>query len=153
MCELTTDRSVTLWGDTRSPSAAREFVSEHVCVEHGVAAVGAMLSLTSELVTNAVLHGEPPVTVRLSCSETELLLAVRDTGQDVPGSTQALGGVGLAIVEKIARDWGVTPMARGKEVWCRVATGILPPREAPGLVASPTLAAWPPGHRQVRSRT
>jgi hypothetical protein len=38
--------------------------------------------------------------------------------------------VGLAIVDKIVKEWGVTPLARGKEVWCRIPTGFVPARTA-----------------------
>ncbi len=131
MCDLTPDLSVTLWSSTRSPAIARDFVGRHVCPEHGTAATGALLLATSELVTNAVLHGRAPVTVDLSCGTSEVRLVVRDTGSTLPGSSGAPGGVGLAIVEKIVRDWGVTPLERGKEIWCRLPTGHVPSRPLP----------------------
>jgi hypothetical protein len=128
VCDLTRDAAVTIWGSPRGQSAAREFVHEHVCSEHGNAALGAVLSLTSELVANAVQHGRPPVTVHLSCGTGEIYLGVKDSGPAFPGSSGAPGGVGLAIIAKISREWGVTPVPGGKEVWCRIPTGFVPAR-------------------------
>ncbi len=87
-------------------------------------AVDSALLVVSELVTNAVLHtGEPcelllsrdpaqPSTVRVAVHDASTRHpSPRDAGDD------ALGGRGLAIVEALADDWGVTPQGEGKAVW------------------------------------
>lgn len=128
MCELTPDQSATFPDSRLSPSHARAFVREHVCPEHGQAAMGALALVTSELVTNSVFHGSPPIIVRLGCLVSELRVAVTDAGPGLPveGGTSASEGLGLRIVADIANDWGVAACAEGKEVWCRLPTGVLP---------------------------
>lgn len=132
MCDLTPDRSVLLSsGAARTVAQALDFVRRSVCPEHEETALGALLLVTDELVTNAVRHGRPPVTVHLSCQTDEVRLAVGDAGARFPDEPGASGGLGLEIVAKTAREWGATPLAVGKQVWCRVPTGALRARVAP----------------------
>ncbi len=128
MCELTPDQYATFSDSLLSPAHARAFVREHSCPEHGTAALGALALVASELVTNSVLHGRPPILVQLRCRVHEIDLSVADTGPGLPGDRGTSGslGVGLLVVAEIANDWGVTPGAIGKEVWCRLPTGVLP---------------------------
>lgn len=144
MCGLTADQSVTFSDSLLAPSEARNFVRQQGCPEHGALAMGALLLVASELVTNAVRHGRPPIVLHLSCRGSEVRLSVCDTGPDLPrgqgtrvdpGPTGARlpregprggQGLGLIIVAKTAREWGTTPLASGKEVWSRVSTGVLP---------------------------
>jgi hypothetical protein len=103
-------------------------VAGHCCATHGYLARDALMLITSELVTNAVLYGSPPITVQLCCHVTEVRLTVGDTGTWHPegqGPSKGLG-TGLRIVAGIAKEWGTTPLADGKEVWCRVPTGVVP---------------------------
>lgn len=137
MCDLTPDHLEVFPDSTLAPSDARTFVREHVCPEHGTFALDALLLVTSELVTNSVLYGCPPITVRLSCLATEFRLEVSDTGTRIPDEQGTSGGLGmgLQIVAGIAREWGTTPLAVGKEIWCLVPSGMLPvrPRREPRL--------------------
>lgn len=137
MCDLTPDQAATFTASRLSPSEARAFVHQHACPEHTPWAMGALLLVTSELVTNAVLHGRPPITLHLSCETNEVRLAVRDTGTGVPTdqASSASLGLGLRIVSGVAREWGVTPLPVGKEVWCQVPTGIRPDVPARGMSA------------------
>ena len=143
MCDLTPDQLVSFSGSILAPSEARSFVRQHGCPEHGTIAMDALLLITSELVTNAVLHGQPPIVLRLSCQASEMGLSVSDTGPRLPreqgtrgrpgesgarllhedGTRRSLG-LGLFIVAGTAREWGTIPFAIGKEVWCRVPTGM-----------------------------
>lgn len=130
MCDLTADQLATFPDSKFSPMHARAFVREHGCPEHASAALGALLLVTSELVTNAVLHGAPPISVRLRCLGTEVHVVVGDMGDGLPAQRGAPGcpGIGLRIVADVADAWGTTPLPSGTEVWCRIPTGFMPKR-------------------------
>ncbi|RYU14561.1 ATP-binding protein [Nocardioides iriomotensis] len=130
MCDLTADQFATFPDSKFSPMHARAFVREHGCPEHASAALGALLLVTTELVTNAVLHGVPPISVRLRCLGTEVHVVVGDTGEGLQVLRAAPGspGLGLRIVADVADAWGTTPLPSGTELWCRIPTGVLPKR-------------------------
>lgn len=139
MCDLTPDQHRTFSCSTRSPSAARRFVDAQCCLEHGHLAKDALLLITSELVTNAVFYGQPPIVVQLSCLGTEIRLTVGDGGPGLPDEQGTSGrlGTGLRIVGGIAKEWGTTRLADGHAVWCRVPTGVLPAQRGPGIPLRP----------------
>jgi anti-sigma regulatory factor (Ser/Thr protein kinase) len=130
VCDLTPDQFATFPDSKFSPMHARAFVREHGCPEHASAALGALLLVTSELVTNAVLHGAPPISVQLRCLGAEVQVVVGDMGIELPDRQGVPGcpGVGLRIVADVADEWGTTPLLSGKEVWCRIPTGVMPKR-------------------------
>jgi anti-anti-sigma factor len=79
--------------------------------------------LASELVTNALLHANTDVRVRLALRGERLHLGVHDGGSRllrlVGGDPDAEAGRGLLLVERLARAWGVyRPPEGGKVVWC-----------------------------------
>jgi anti-sigma regulatory factor (Ser/Thr protein kinase) len=87
--------------------------------------------LVAELVTNAVVHGAPPVTVRIESLPDRVRIAVTDTSPRLPlaGPPQAesITGRGLQIVKALSSGWGVVPRAEGgKVVWADVATACDP---------------------------
>lgn len=140
MCELTSDHCAGFSKSKLTPMHARSYVDRHACPEHGALARDALLLITSELVTNAVLYGESPITVQLSCHATDIRLTVADAGAGLPDEQGTSGrlGTGLRIIAGIARDWGITPRTAGKEVWCVVPTGLIPQqrsRDLPSQVA------------------
>lgn len=77
----------------------------------------------SELVTNAVVHGRGPISVRTVLDPASLRVEVQDTASDLPHRIDADqardGGRGLAIVDAFSREWGCTVVrgASGKSVW------------------------------------
>ncbi|TDC22367.1 PAS domain-containing protein [Streptomyces sp. 8K308] len=77
--------------------------------------------LVSELVTNAVRHGESgPVELRLVRADA-LLCEVSDEGHELPVLLDCDplddAGRGLNVVSRLARAWGTTRTVRGKTVW------------------------------------
>jgi anti-sigma regulatory factor (Ser/Thr protein kinase) len=81
----------------------------------------------SEVVTNAVVHGGPPIVLRIDVGNGHLRVDVADGNAARPRADgtrlDATGGRGLAIVAAVAGDWGVEPGANGgKSVWFIVAT-------------------------------
>lgn len=77
--------------------------------------------LTSELLTNALVHAPGPLTVSVIRSATELTVEVTDTSSDPPCPRQAAAtdesGRGLALITALAHKWGTHPHPPGKTVW------------------------------------
>ncbi|OHV34158.1 MULTISPECIES: ATP-binding protein [Pseudofrankia] len=113
----------TLPAATHSSRQARRRLApllNHVGVEGEL--VDVALLLTSELVTNAVLHGRGHPTVEIRASDLQLWIGVKDPDSRIPRAQQAdsgaLGGRGLHLVDALAQDWGAAPLAGdGKTVW------------------------------------
>ena len=81
--------------------------------------------VASELVTNAVVHSQGPVRLRLELHQQRLHLAVYDRSPRLlalatdPGDLDAEGGRGLLIVDRLASSWGVRHApGGGKVIWC-----------------------------------
>ncbi|MGW7052334.1 SpoIIE family protein phosphatase [Streptomyces sp. NPDC054887] len=80
--------------------------------------------IVSELVTNAVKYGSPPLELRLIHDRT-LTCEVRDAGSGAPllrhAGTVDEGGRGLFIIAQLAQAWGVRYTAPGKTLWTEQA--------------------------------
>jgi anti-sigma regulatory factor (Ser/Thr protein kinase) len=78
--------------------------------------------VVSELVTNAVVHGESARQLRLRRTATRVIVEVFDNGRRMPhprvAEPDAESGRGLHLVAKIADRWGARPVHAGKVVWC-----------------------------------
>ncbi|MDX3072930.1 SpoIIE family protein phosphatase [Streptomyces sp. MI02-7b] len=76
--------------------------------------------LVSELVTNAIRYGRPPLRLRL-IHERTLILEVSDGSNTSPHARRALetdeGGRGLFLVAQVAKLWGTRYEERGKTIW------------------------------------
>ena len=120
-----TTAEVALPGDPRSAGAARQFLSKTLeSWGQPDYEFGAVL-LLSELVTNAILHARTDVVVRLIRLDSALRIEVGDRSLRAPMarhySAEATTGRGLALVDSLARDWGVDLDEGGKVVWCEIA--------------------------------
>ena len=112
-----------------STSAARRFVREHappLPEETGES----LVLLTSELVTNAVLHARTTIEVGLVVGHLSLAVGVHDedllTDLQDPYADRE-GGWGLGLVEALADAWASTPHPEGgKTVWFRLLRGDAP---------------------------
>jgi hypothetical protein len=77
----------------------------------------------SEVVTNSVVHGGPPIVVAVDCDSTGgLQVRVRDGSHELPKPRKAQvwdeGGRGLNLLDVLSDDWGVDPEpGDGKQVW------------------------------------
>jgi anti-sigma regulatory factor (Ser/Thr protein kinase) len=85
--------------------------------------------LTSELVTNAVVHAGTPVqvTCRLASSSVEVMVSDGHPARLVPesahgerGPADQTGGRGLRLPAALAAEWGVTYGRTAKGVWFRL---------------------------------
>ena len=81
--------------------------------------------LTSELVTNAVVHAGTVFEVAMTIDNGRVLVAVVDRStrlpQPTPVATDATTGRGLGLVDAIASAWGAELTADGKIVWFELA--------------------------------
>ena len=77
--------------------------------------------IVSELVTNALRHGEGSTVLRAALSATEVQLSVTDSGDGeprmLPPDLERVGGLGLVVVDRVSAEWGVAPFPGGKTVW------------------------------------
>ncbi|WP_225102488.1 SpoIIE family protein phosphatase [Streptomyces sp. CoH27] len=79
--------------------------------------------VASELVTNAIRYGRPPIRLRL-IRDTALLCEVSDGNSTAPHLRRARtfdeGGRGLLLVAQLAERWGTRHHAEGKTIWAEI---------------------------------
>jgi anti-sigma regulatory factor (Ser/Thr protein kinase) len=121
MCQTTPRAERELPVSREAPGLAREFLRNATCAEHHREVLEDAVLLVSELVTNSVLHGGPPVIVAVDCTGDALQVRVRDGSPYHPTPREAgqedENGRGLALVAEMSHDWGVDPEPDGKHVW------------------------------------
>ncbi len=116
----------------RLPGAARRAVSQ-ACrdASTGAACEESAVLATSEVVTNALLHGQGKIDVGIETGSSTVRVEVSDEGSRRPTSSdlvRALGvqdteesGRGLLIVDAVTCSWGVVDRVDGgKSVWFEV---------------------------------
>jgi anti-sigma regulatory factor (Ser/Thr protein kinase) len=114
--------SITLLPEPRSAGEARHFVADHAAgiVPDEMAEVAVLL--TSELVTNVIVHARTPMrlsvdvvpsVLRVSLADEVSRAPVRRASEGVPRLT----GRGMHLVEELSDHWGVEPNPAGKTVW------------------------------------
>ena len=104
--------------------------------------------LTSELVTNAVLHAATPVTVTLLRETGAIRVEVADESPQLPTlksyGEDAVTGRGLHLVSALADSWGSRRRDEGKVVWFELGEppdADEPPPEDPSLASDADLDA------------
>jgi anti-sigma regulatory factor (Ser/Thr protein kinase) len=117
--------SLTIPGRPERVSEARSFVRKVIGPENPAADVAVLL--TSEIVTNAVLHSNSrctggTVTVLITEIGGGLSIEVADNGSAgstpvVKGDIYASDGHGLYLVQTLADQWGYVRDAAGTTVW------------------------------------
>ncbi|MFJ6486259.1 SpoIIE family protein phosphatase [Streptomyces sp. NPDC091682] len=79
--------------------------------------------VVSELVTNAIRYGTPPIQLRL-IRDTVLICEVSDGSSTAPHMRRARifdeGGRGLLLVAQFAERWGTRHRAGGKSIWAEI---------------------------------
>jgi len=123
MCAVTPPAQMHLPDSVQAPATARAFLRGAACSTHQAQVLDEAELLVSELATNAVLHGAPPIIVRVECDGSDgLRVSVTDGNPQppiprVPGHDDATGR-GIRLVDAISDRWGVHPHpGEGKEVW------------------------------------
>lgn len=122
---------------TRAPGIARDEVEHHLPADLAPVRNEVAL-LTTELVTNAVIHAHSVVDLDLYLYDDGLCVTVTDYGPGTPAiraPDESGGGYGLRLVDKLATRWGhetIDPL--GKRVWfelrSRLAARVLAPERA-----------------------
>ena len=86
--------------------------------------------ILSEIVTNAVIHSDPPITVLADViDQFGINVAVADGSPEFEphrrwARIEEPGGWGLELVDRLANSWGISPRpdrAAGKLVWAWVS--------------------------------
>ena len=110
-----------------SVAAARRFVRD-VLMSRRVAdgVVSTVELLTSEVVTNAVVHARSGPQLAVDVRADRVRVAVRDWSPDVPvrrlGRLDDVFGRGVVIIDELASAWGVDREGNGsKQVWFEVS--------------------------------
>jgi anti-sigma regulatory factor (Ser/Thr protein kinase) len=120
--------------DAPLATASAEFASNPVAVPAGRRFVAALLDdwgcahltdtailLTSEILTNAVVHGLGPVRLQLRHTDLEIAVIVSDRGWYQPRPRLAdltdESGRGLSLLELLSTSWGARATPDGKDVW------------------------------------
>ena len=118
--------SLRLQADVHTPGVARTFVGQCLRYWGYDSLVPKAELLTSEVVTNAVLHAGGPVVVEVDDLTEGVLVVVEDPApalptQRSPGPLDA-GGRGLQILGAAASAWGVAKIPDdGKHVWFTIS--------------------------------
>ena len=119
------DQRIQLEADPSSPAAARAFVRQWLAGQGFSQIAPALELMTSEAVTNAVIHAGEPLEVSIEDRGDCVRVRVNDPVVAVPvarpPSPSAASGRGVAIIDALASRWGVVvdPPA-GKQVWFEV---------------------------------
>ncbi len=120
------DDRVADWALVPDPSAAAEArgLVADTLIAWGLQHLGFVTELVvTELVTNAIRYGHPPVRLRL-IRDTTLICEVSDTSSTAPHLRRARtfdeGGRGLLIVAQLTRRWGSRQTSTGKTIWAEI---------------------------------
>jgi hypothetical protein len=111
-------------GTVSAPFEVRRFVGEVL----GRWGKGDLLDeaalVATELVTNAVMHGQSGVTVQISPTAEGVRISVGDNSSAMPAvgcpSHHGSSGRGLNIVSGLATAWGTEATVNGKVVWAEL---------------------------------
>jgi serine phosphatase RsbU (regulator of sigma subunit)/anti-sigma regulatory factor (Ser/Thr protein kinase) len=111
-------RYATFPPEVASVAAARRFVGETLA-NWGVDEVDDAMLLTSELVTNAIVHAGTEVEVVCESLRGQVRVEVHDRHQArrIPVPGDQVSGRGLLFPETLATSWGVTYGQGDKHVW------------------------------------
>jgi anti-sigma regulatory factor (Ser/Thr protein kinase) len=116
-------------GDPAAPATARELLTERLGERTPADTLHDLHLLTTELVTNAVLHARADtIVMQVAADRARVRVSVTDPGatdavpEVQPLDPEATGGMGLFLVEQISSSWGVERTPDGSNrVWFELA--------------------------------
>jgi anti-sigma regulatory factor (Ser/Thr protein kinase)/anti-anti-sigma regulatory factor len=114
-------REVVVEHGPQGPRQAREAVEQWSADIALGAVADDLLLIVSELVTNAVRHGRPPVRVTVCADDRSVTVGVVDAASTPPlprvATDDAESGRGLLLLSLLSVEHGVRPEPPGKVVW------------------------------------
>jgi len=117
--------SIELANSAKSVPLARSVIIDLLRRNGRDSAIDVASLLTSELVTNAVVHGATSVGLSATLSNRRLRVEATDCSPKPPVARRAADGDtdgrGLAVVASLATDWGYEMRSTGKSVWFELA--------------------------------
>jgi anti-sigma regulatory factor (Ser/Thr protein kinase) len=105
---------------SRAPRDARHFVAETLRDWGHDELLNSASIVTSELVTNAVMHADSDAVVTVSSDGGTVRVSVRDFSRARPTFrpvTATIGGRGLRLIAALTSRWGTDILSDGKIVW------------------------------------
>jgi PAS domain S-box-containing protein len=107
-------------------AAGRRFTRDALAAWGQADLAGTACLLVSEILTNAIRHTRLAISLRLYCTDREVIAEITDDNPHVPMPVLAKPiddyGRGLALVETLASRWGSLPANGGKVVWFTLTT-------------------------------
>lgn len=113
---------LTLDPDLSSVTYARAVIRRNAAARGVVGSCARDAELVvSELVTNAITHGTPPIGLHIGI-DSSIRVEVTDTGAGVPRRRDPGedGGWGLFLVEAVSTHWGCEHLGDHKSVWAEL---------------------------------
>lgn len=123
---MTTSRLLSLGTDVTAARQARAFVRESLGADVDDELLQDALVITSELVTNAVMHAGTSSELEIRLDTDTIELRLTDGSRRAPVRRTLLGGPatqgrGLGLLSSLAERWGVDQIDAGKTVWAVLA--------------------------------
>ena len=133
---MSLDLALDLPRDVTAASLARLAIRRRLGEDVDAEMLGRLQIVVTELVTNAVLHGEGDIRLGLHVDEGRVTGEIVDAGggfeRDVRRhGTEVMGGRGLTIVDALTSQWGVHEGTT--HVWFQVDPAASPERNGPEL--------------------
>ncbi|MEU2063770.1 SpoIIE family protein phosphatase [Streptomyces sp. NPDC013455] len=120
-----------LRSDPTVVSLARRYATEQLSAWGLDEVAFATELMVSELVTNAIRYGRPPIQFRLIHQDSTLICEVYDSSGTTPHMRRARifdeGGRGLLLVAQLADRWGTRHDRIGKTVWAEQSLTVSAP--------------------------
>lgn len=123
---VTASVTAELPSDPSAAGLARHFVEAALSATVDERALETAMLLSSELVTNAVVHGTGPVRISLDLPDGRVRVSVTDGSSEPPrlvrSEPESSSGRGIYLVELLATAWGIEGAPAGKTVWFELDT-------------------------------
>jgi hypothetical protein len=131
VCGVSKQETSLLPNTLEAPGHARVFIHDVLCPAHGHDALVAVQLVSSEMVTEAVLHGQLPLELAVTCHVSEIRVTVSDRSTVDTAPRDATDILRQQLISKVTRNTGVEITSRGRAQWCTVPTGHIPRPRSP----------------------